>query len=447
MADAEGATTFAELSCCPQLEECNTCDVLDIRYRLPFRPLPQRGDQRRIVPVEVTLHFRLTRCPGPLSLGDLVYTTTLLPGEQVRLFTSDRHSRFSFDTESKLAYRQHTTSEESYYMAGMANSMSDLSILDTTNKTSTFGESSVSGGGSAGIDIGIAEIGGSVAASSYNSEATLDLTRELTQHAESSHRHVEVGTRAAASTSVGEVASRTHTEGESEDQFESSSRVFANPNRCHALTFFFYRINKCQTVRFELVRIERRVDDPSAPAGAVLNPPPPANGLAVVPDGLLATRKDRLSVERAARTSMLERLETQQVVRSPLAGRFGGSLATAVIVQEAVAAELKAAALKQVDAELAEVGLLDAKSGEVTEEAKKRFSWEQTSSLPTPGVIVKGCLDDCDVCEPSLDEEIKLDLERRHLENELLKRKIELLEQSQEYRCCPEGSEEDGPEV
>jgi hypothetical protein len=32
---------------------------------------------------------------------------------------------------------------------------------------------------------------------------------------------------------------------------------------------------------------------------------------------------------------------------------------------------------------------------------------------------------------------IELDLERKALENELLKRRIELLDQAQEYRCCP----------
>jgi hypothetical protein len=35
-----------------------------------------------------------------------------------------------------------------------------------------------------------------------------------------------------------------------------------------------------------------------------------------------------------------------------------------------------------------------------------------------------------------------LNLERKRLENELLGKQIELLEQSQEYRCCPEGSKE-----
>ena len=68
-----------------------------------------------------------------------------------------------------------------------------------------------------------------------------------------------MGTRKAASASVGEVQSRAHTQTESEDQFESSSREFSNPNKCHAVTFLFYQINKTQTVTYSLEAIERRV--------------------------------------------------------------------------------------------------------------------------------------------------------------------------------------------
>jgi len=54
-----------------------------------------------------------------------------------------------------------------------------------------------------------------------------------------------------------------------------------------------------------------------------------------------------------------------------------------------------------------------------------------------------GSLDDCDLCEPTLEREIELDLERKALENTLLRKRIDPLEKSQEYRCCPEGAEED----
>ena len=49
------------------------------------------------------------------------------------------------------------------------------------------------------------------------------------------------------------------------------------------------------------------------------------------------------------------------------------------------------------------------------------------------------CLDDCDTCEPSLDTTIELELENKRLQNELLKKQIELLEKSAAYRCCPAG--------
>ena len=76
------------------------------------------------------------------------------------------------------------------------------------------------------------------------------------------------------------------------------------------------------------------------------------------------------------------------------------------------------------------------------------IGWERTLRLPTPGVIVKSCLDECDACEPSREREIELELEARELENKLLQRKIDLLEKSQEYRCCPgEADSEDRGEA
>jgi hypothetical protein len=39
-------------------------------------------------------------------------------------------------------------------------------------------------------------------------------------------------------------------------------------------------------------------------------------------------------------------------------------------------------------------------------------------------------------------KEIELDLERKELENQRLKREIELMEKDQEHRCCPADSKE-----
>jgi hypothetical protein len=386
------------------------------------------------VAVEVTLHFRLTRCGGPMALGDVMYTTTLLPGEQVRLATSDRHTRFSFDSETKLSYKNEASSEESYFAAGMAHGMSNLNLLDTTNTSSAFQSSSVSGGGGAGLDLGVFSIGGSVSAGSYDAESASKLARSLSQHAETTQQHMEVSTRAAASTSIGEVATRAHQEGESEDQFESSSRTFSNPNRCHAISFYFYRINKCQSVTFELVGIERRVIDAQAPTSVALNPPRPVTGVAVRPSAVLATASNRLEVTRRA-------LDSAALEQQPDANRINPGLAARAFStfspSSPMPVSLREAALRQVDEDLVKQGLLDRIGGDVAPAAQARFGWSRQMAMPTPGVLVKGCLDECDICEPELKQEMALDLVRMDLENQLLKKQIELLEKSAEYRCCP----------
>ncbi len=437
-AEKDTLATPATLGCCPQLEPCEVCDVLNFTYRLPFRPVVAAGDQRQVVPVEVTLHYRLTRCQGPLSLGDLAYSTTLLPGEKVRLSSSDRHTRFSFDSESKLSYLNETTSEESYYAAGMAYGMSNLSLLDTTNASSSFSSSSVSGGGGLGIDLGFFSIGGGASGNSYDANSASSVAHSLSQHAESLQQHMEVSTRAAASTSIGEVATRNHQQGESDDQYESASRTFSNPNHCHAVTFLFYRINKCQTVKFEIVSIDRRVDDPFAPTGVVLSPPKPVTGVAVRSNAVLATGSNRLDVAQRALASVV----VEQGPTAAAGTLFSRSLAT-FGQQGPIPVNLRQAALQQVDQDLVKEGLLDKVGGQVSQAAKQSLGFEKTMALPTPGVLVKGCLDDCDICEPELKTLMDLEATRKDLENQLLKKQIDLLEKSQQYRCCPAGEAEE----
>jgi uncharacterized protein YuzB (UPF0349 family) len=106
-------------------------------------------------------------------------------------------------------------------------------------------------------------------------------------------------------------------------------------------------------------------------------------------------------------------------------------------VQAPIPVNARQAALKQVDQDLVKEGLLDKVGGGVAPAAQKALGWDKTMAIPTPGVLVKGCLDDCDICEPELQQQIALDLVRKDLENQLLKKQIDLLEKSQEYRCCP----------
>ncbi|MDL1894556.1 hypothetical protein FBQ87_16960, partial [Sphingobacteriales bacterium CHB3] len=273
------------LTCCPELDTDAACDSLDFHYRM--KHTTRVVSSGRPVQVEVSIHARMERCPGPMALGDLVYSTTLLPGEKVRLFTSDRRTRFSFDSESKLSYRNEQTSEERFYMASMHDFMSDVSVRDqssasSSNRGSAKGHAGTSGAiqsffGGASVDV----------SGSYEASSTHTFIRELSQHVSASDRRAEMGTRAASSLSIGEVSSRTHQEGESEDHFESASREFSNPNKCHAVTYFFYQINKTQIVRFKLNAIERRVIDPAADTRVTNNPFLADGDVSAIPNAVL----------------------------------------------------------------------------------------------------------------------------------------------------------------
>src|SRR5262245_45637210 len=166
--------------CCPELAPNDLCDILDFHYRLMY---PTRVNDAS-VPVEVKLHFRLVRCRGPLAMGDLLYTTTLLPGEKVRLFTSDRRSKFTFDTSSKFSYRNTQSSEESFFMQQMSDSLFDTNSRDKTS-SSNQSHAHVDGHGDAGIDI--LGLGGSANMSgNFDSNSLSTFLGEHSQHAENS---------------------------------------------------------------------------------------------------------------------------------------------------------------------------------------------------------------------------------------------------------------------
>jgi hypothetical protein len=419
-------------ACCPTLDKGPCCDVLDFRYRLPHRVVVNEGNRQGTVTVEVTLHLRLTRCPGPLSLGDPVHTITLLPGEKVRLFTSDRRSRFTLDSSTNVSYRSEQLSEENYFMAAMQNSMSDLSVTDSAQSSnSESGKWDFHGDASGSLGFFSASADTN-ARGSHSSQSTSDFLRELRTHATASANQSVQATRAASSVSIGEVSSRSHVQTESEDHFESSSREFRNENRCHAVTYLFYRLNKKQIVKITLEAIERRVDDPGAPTKVTLNPPVSRGQISVTPASVLATQKDRVAVEQVGRQSVAAQKAAD------LNNAVG--LAEFSFAREPLSDGLRKAALKQVDTNLANEGLLTP-AGEPSPEARKRFEVTVESCLPTPGIIVRGCIDTCDICEPELHQKIMLELEEQALKNKLLEKQIELLEKSQEYRCCPAGSE------
>lgn len=423
--------------CCPDMSEGKKCDYLDFVYRLRHLSDVTSGGQNVTVPVEVSLHVRAERCTGPLKLGNLVYSTTLIPGEKVRLFSMDRRSRFSFDAESQLTYRHEKIAEEQYYMDSFESFMSDLQSRDHSQSTSTSTGSASSTGETSGL-FGTIFNGPSVTVSgNYNASSTQDFIRELSVHAQSSHNKSISMTREASAISIGEVQSRQHSEGESESHLESSSRVFENKNKCHAVTYLFYQVDKEQTIKFSIRRISTRVIDPAGDSAVVNNPVVGDDKLTLLPTAVLAT-PENITFKKATNSN----LRLAATAPQTFSRVFAANPATGTT--RPLDNNLRKLATEKVMKDLADKGVVDEK-GNISKQTLAELSFEFKTSIPTPGVVVKGCLDECNVCDPAQQEHIKLELERARLKNQLLTKQIELLEKSHEYRCCPVGeSEEEG---
>jgi hypothetical protein len=375
----ETAMETMKVPCCPELIKTDNCDKLFFTRTLNY---PFFYKERNIqVIIQLTLSFELERCTLGLTLGDPVYSTTLFPGEKVKLFTSDRRTSFTYDASTRLSYRSEQISEEQYFMRASQSYFSDLENEQSGHDSSSDkGHWDFKGSVDGSVSLNPFSPGASAStseSSNHDSSSTLDYLHRQSSNMHQAATQAVNATHSAHSISVGEVATRTHIEGESEDQFEASSREFSNQNDCHAVTYTFYRLNKKIVVKFYLVGIEKSI---------------------------------------------------------LILGRATGLTAS----NNAITPDVRADILKQVDKELLAAGILD-KNGNPSDDLKKKFDFEMESTLPTAGTIVKGCLDECNTCEPARRERI-------HLQNELLKKQIELLEKSQEYRCCPcEYDDEDAP--
>lgn len=444
---ADELINFNEIPCCPEITKDPCCEKLQFTYRLTNRQTD--------IPVEIVITAELERCPGPIGLGDVVYSTTLLPGEKVRLFTMNRNNRFTYDRENEVSYRHEQASEETYYMSSMDRFMSDITTSDkgggSSQSESEFEtEGSVSNWTDAIFGRPDAKVEGE-----FSAQSTFDFFREVRRHAEASHERSVSGTRSANSVAVGEVQSRTRIEGESESAYEASTRTIENKNQCHAVTYLAYQLVKRQTVTFRITSVLRRVIDPAGDATVATRPLRANANVAVIPGGVLASDTKRLDVQTTARTAAAAQRAglVSNVVGG--AGMIASSLIAAPVrglsVNTArakpIPAEAREKALRVVDEDLVKAGILDKPGGGVSERLRAEMEFSRTTCLPTQAIVVKGCLDSCSTCEQSREIGIKLDLERKKLENKMLEKRIEILEQSQEYRCCPEGEKEDEPET
>ncbi len=186
--------------------------------------------------------------------GPLIYTLTILPGEEVTLYEYDRYRRVRSETErvsvqtsfrqtlSALSQTRRTASASAYFdTLTEARARADTSVSAGGGLAGFFGAPSVRGEFSTEVETSLAS-GGSVRTAS----------EQFTQNALTASQSTE------AERSV--VVSRF----EEAEHREATSRRFRNDNHCHAITYFVRRVNEVYEALTRVESLEWRLGE-SAP--------------------------------------------------------------------------------------------------------------------------------------------------------------------------------------
>ena len=399
-----------DLPCCPVLNECDDENTLDFYYRVR---VPYFSDNGYQVLYEVTLHYQLVRLFKCYSPGDIAYSTTLLPGETVKLFSNDRRSTFSIDSESQTAVRQAAFSEDSHYLYEVASTISNVNVndLNTSSSSNSHSGSNWNAGGSAGLDLGFISIGGGGGGggSSSNSNSLTTVLHQLNQHSQTASQHAQISVNSASSISIGEVHTRSHTSGESEDIYESSSKTLSNTNKCHAVTYYFYRINKCYESRYKLVDVHFRVLEDGAFNSLIPKPLRTYTGLTIAPVPVLATSSNSLNVVTNANNA--SNVYNNNTSREQILDPVQFTPEDIQVDKQFVISVIKAA-IGHVKSSVLDDLINSSDSTTPSTVHVGATVWYHAFSLASPGFTVKGCLDPCNTNE---DEEYIVGVEEEKL--------------------------------
>ncbi|MCK9684499.1 hypothetical protein [Scleromatobacter humisilvae] len=180
--------------------------------------------------IVVTVTYAHSLCLIGKQHGGLAYTLTLLPGEKMNLFQSDRYRRTTSETER---FSVQTTFSQFVSAVHQQQNSKDSSALQQVLKSQT-NSSDVGGGG--GINLGIFSLGGSGGSSSSSSSSSLDSL--ATQSASSDF----VSTAQQASQYTDLQRSITISSYEDSETVSTTQRTLVNNNRCFAVTYFVRKV-------------------------------------------------------------------------------------------------------------------------------------------------------------------------------------------------------------
>jgi subtilisin family serine protease len=208
-----------------------------------------RVDEQRRVQLRISYQHCL-RLLGR-GQGGLLYTTTLLPGEAVRLYEYDRYRRVRSQTERlsvHSSFRQTLSA-----LSQTRRSASASAYVETITEARSRSDTSVSAGGG---------LAGFFGAPTVRGEFSIAL--ETTVASGASLRTVsEQFTQNAVTSAQSTDAERSLVVSRFEDaeHQEVTSRTLRNDNECYAVTYYVRRVNEVYDSATRLEGVEWRVDE------------------------------------------------------------------------------------------------------------------------------------------------------------------------------------------
>ena len=180
--------------------------------------------------VAVTVTYAHRMCLIGKQHGGLAYTLTLLPGETMTLYQSDRYRRTTAETER---YSTQTTFSQFVSALYQQQTSSDSSLLVQVLNSQTQ-SASASGGG--GVNLGFVSFGGGAG----GSESSSSTSAESLSAQASASQFQSLAQQAAQYTDL--QRSITVSSYEDSESVSTTKRTLVNNNRCYAVTYFVRKV-------------------------------------------------------------------------------------------------------------------------------------------------------------------------------------------------------------
>jgi len=197
---------------------------------VPLVSKPATGDfARGVVTINVT--YTHTLCLSAKQRGGLAYTLTLLPGEKMTLYHSDRYRRTTSETERYSVQATFAQFVSALYQQQNSN---DSSLLIQVLNSQTQSASSSSGGG-----FNIFGLGGASTSSGNSSGSSSSSGVDLSTQT-SANQFLSLAHQASQYTDL--QRSITISSYEDSQTVSTTQRTLVNNNVCYAVTYFVRKV-------------------------------------------------------------------------------------------------------------------------------------------------------------------------------------------------------------